>query len=192
MPSQLVDDCIRLDLLCRLRWNLLTGWHDIEIVVGSKDEEKIVPLIDHPYANEEISEPGLSRIEVNSRECLEKFDLSYDSSPEEDGYRPPPPLIIENEDGKHITLRQFVTEVHAYLNEHLAELKRAQRVMAAEPWSETMLFYRRALPRRTDDGNIIVNVEMMPRAPDEETRKRLWAAQLRQAEHYEGKRRLRR
>ncbi|KAI4926510.1 hypothetical protein J4E85_006804 [Alternaria conjuncta] len=165
MPSQLVDDCIRLDLLCRLRWNLMTSLHNIEIVVGSEDEEKILPLIDHPYADEEISEPGLSRIEVNSCECLEKFDLSYDSSPEEDGYRPPPPLIIENEDGKHITLRQFVTEVHAYLNEHLAELKKAQRVMAAEPWSETMLYYRRAWPRRTDDGNIIVNVEMMPRAP---------------------------
>jgi hypothetical protein len=166
--------------------------HNIEIVVGAKDEEKTVLLFDHSLADEGISEPGLSRIEVNSRECLEKFYLSYDGSPEPDGYRPPPPLIIQNEDGKSITLGQFVTELHAYLNEHLAEVKKAQRVMAAMPWSETMLFYRRAWTKRTDDGRIIVNVEMMPHAPDAELRERLWTGQLKQAWSYEKRRQLRR
>jgi hypothetical protein len=192
MTSELVDDVIRLDLLYRLRWNIMADLQDVEIVVGAKDEEKTVPLFGHPSADEVISEPGLSRIEVNSRECREKFNLSYDGSPEPDGYRPPPPLIIQNEDGKSITLGQFVTEVHAYLNEHLAEVKKAQRVRAAMPWSETMLFYRRASTKRTDDGRIIVNVEMMPHAPDAELRERLWTGQLKQAWSYEKKRLLRR
>ncbi|CAN9179515.1 unnamed protein product [Alternaria alternata] len=189
MTSELVHDCIRNDLLCRLRWNLLADLHNIEIVVGPKNEEKTVPLFDHPSANDDISEPGLSRIEVNSRECLEKFYLSYDSDPEPDGYRPPPSLIVSNEDGRSITLRQFVTEVHAYLNEHLDKVKSAQRVMAGTPWSETMLFYRRAWPRRTDGGNIIVNVELMPHARDADFIEKLWAAQLIQAHAYEQRRR---
>ncbi|KAF7676441.1 hypothetical protein GT037_005946 [Alternaria burnsii] len=61
--------------------------------------------------------------------------------------------------------------------------------MAATPWSETMLFYRCAWPRRTDGGNIIVNVELMPHARDAGCREKLWAAQLIQAHACEQRRR---
>ncbi|USP76892.1 uncharacterized protein yc1106_04166 [Curvularia clavata] len=183
MASTMMPNPIRMDLLYRLRWNLLTDVHNTEIVLGIENEETIVPLFDHALADADLGVPSLSHIEVNSRECLEKFYLSYDSDGdlEMGGYRPPPPLIIKNEDGRSITLRQFVTEVHAYLNEHLEEVKKAQWVRAAEPWSENLLFFRRAFPRRDDDGNIIVNVEMMGHAADAETRDKMWAHQLRTA-----------
>jgi hypothetical protein len=81
MPSQLVDDCIRMDLLYRLRWNLLADLHDVETVWGPKNEEKIIPFFDHSSADAEFGVPSVSRIEVKSRECDEKFQLSYDSEP---------------------------------------------------------------------------------------------------------------
>lgn len=114
--------------------------------MGLENEETTVPLFDHALAEAGLGTPSLSRIQVNSRECLEKFDLSYDSDGDLElcDYQPPPSLIIENEDGRSITLRQFVTEVHAYSNKHLQEDKKGQWVMAAEPWSETLLFSRRA------------------------------------------------
>ena len=187
MPSQLVDDCIRADLLYRLRWNLLGDLHGVEIVWGPKNEEKTVPFFDHSSADADFGVPSLNRIEVKSRECEEKFKLSYDREPEEDSYRPPPPLVIQNEDGASVTLRQFVTKIHTYLNEHVDEVKRAQRVMAAEPWSETLLYFRRAWPHETDDGNVIVYVEMMPHATDAKFRDALWAQQLKKALEYERK-----
>lgn len=187
MTSQRVDDRIRMDLLYRLRWNLLADLHNIEIVVGPENEKRTIPLFGHSSADADLGVPGLSRVEVNSRECREKFYLSYDGSPEPDGYRPPPSLIIENEDGGSITLGQFVTEVHAYLNVHLGEVKKAMRVMASMPWSETLLFFRRARAFRTDDGNIIVNVELMPHAEHTEFREILWAQQLKKAREYEQK-----
>lgn len=63
-------------------------------------------------------------------ECMGKFDLSYDSDGDLEmcPYRPPPSLIFENEDGRSITLRQFVTKVHAYLSEHMEQVKQAQCV----------------------------------------------------------------
>jgi hypothetical protein len=187
MPSQLVDDCIRMDLLYRLCWNLLADLHDVETVWGPKNEEKIIPFFEHSSADAEFGVPSVSRIEVKSRECDEKFQLSYDSEPEEDGYRPPPPLIVQNKDGGFVTLRQFVTKVHAYLNQHLDEVKKAQRVMAAEPWPETLLYFRRAWPHENDDGNVIVYIEMMPHAADAKFRDILWAQQLKQAHEYEQK-----
>ncbi|KAH8628138.1 hypothetical protein IG631_17907 [Alternaria alternata] len=115
MTSELVHDCIRDDLLCRLRWNLLANLRNIEIVVGPKNEEKTIPLFDHPSTNDNISEPSLSRIEVNSRECLEKFYPSYDSDPEPDGYRPPPSLIVSNEDGRSMAQADQLRNRSRYL-----------------------------------------------------------------------------
>lgn len=86
---------------------------DIEIVLGQKGEEKIVPLFDDPSMDADICTPAVNRIEVMSEDCHEKYDRSCDGTSQSDGYRPPPSLIIENEDGRFITLRQFVTEVYA-------------------------------------------------------------------------------
>jgi hypothetical protein len=41
-----------------------------------------------------------------------------DEQEEKDRYWPPPPLVLEKEDGSAITVRDFVTKVHAYFNEN--------------------------------------------------------------------------
>jgi hypothetical protein len=83
---------IRVDLLYRLRWNLRADLRDVEIAVGPSNEEKLVLLFDHSSADESLAVPGLSSLEVVSDECHERFEYSYDDSPEPDGYRPPPSL----------------------------------------------------------------------------------------------------
>ena len=59
--------------------------------------------------------------------------------------------------------------------------------MASMPWSETLLFFQRAWPFRTDDGNIEMEVELMPHAKHTEYREILWAQQLKKAREYEYK-----
>lgn len=81
--SGCVDDKIRMDLLYRLHWNLLVDFDKVKIDWGPKNEEKIIILFDHSSADVEFGVPSLSRIEVKSRECDEKFQLSYDSEPED-------------------------------------------------------------------------------------------------------------
>lgn len=98
--------------------------------MGASSEEIFVSLFDHYSADESLAVPGLSSLEVASTECLDKRKNTYDSdegSPNPDSYRPPSSLFIENEDGRAITLRQFVTEMHAHMNENIAEIKNAPR-----------------------------------------------------------------
>lgn len=130
-----LNDRIREDLLYRLRWNVFATLDEIEIRTGPCDQTTDVPLFGHHLANESIANPPLSRIdEVCIGECLDRVDMHYE---EEKRYKPPPALTIDNEDGSPIALGQFVTEVHAYLNLHMEELKRAKgelygRVSVAE------------------------------------------------------------
>ncbi|KAF2271379.1 uncharacterized protein EI97DRAFT_471252 [Westerdykella ornata] len=202
---------IRMDLLYRLRWDLLADLHDIQIVVDTPNEgrpfvfndslaasvgestgfgptnhmpqERRIPLFDHSSAEEDLAVPGLSRIEVCSSECLDKYDLSYDQIPESDGYQPPPSLIIENKDGKSITLRQFVTQAHAYLNEHMDEINRALRatsIYGKQVDGATSLFFRRVWASGTDDNGIRLSVSLIPEGGWEDM-DRFWAAPLNQA-----------
>jgi hypothetical protein len=170
---------IRMDLLYRLRWNLRADLHDIEIAVGVSDEEKLVSLFDHSSADESLALPGQSSLEVASSECLMRYENSYDGSPEPDGYRPPPPLFIENEDGKSITLRQFVTEVHAYINENIAEIKKALRGYYTSS-VEDKIFFRRVWASGTGDDNIRLCVSLIP-GMERTKMDDLWAAHLTQA-----------
>jgi hypothetical protein len=107
---------IRHDLLNRLRWNVLGDLDNISIARDSRKQTTYLPFFDHPAANESLADPPLSRIEAFSHDILMKEDmeLEYD---EEDRYKPPANLSINNEDGRPITLRQFITEANAYLNQ---------------------------------------------------------------------------
>lgn len=173
---------IRTDLLCRLRWNLLADLHDIEIAGGPNEKESVISLFDHSSADEGLAIPSLSRIEVGSAECLDKYDLSFDGSPEPDGYRPPPSLVIENRDGGSITVRQFVTEVHAYMNEHMDEIKKALGGIYTTPVDEmNMVFFRRAWAVESpDDNNVRLYVSLEPTA-ERTSMEQFWATQLHQA-----------
>lgn len=115
---------IRQDLLYRLRWNILTALDNIEIVTGPHNEESVIPFFGNSSANESIAQPPLSRVEVSIGDCWSKRD--YDYGDEEDRYKPPAALFIENADGSPISVGQFVTQVHAYLNENMEEIKKVK------------------------------------------------------------------
>ena len=118
----MLNDRVREDLLYRLRWNILTALDDIKIAIGPCDQTTNVPLFSHPLADESVANPPFTRINVCISECLNKVDIRM----EEYQYKPPPALIIDNEDGKPITLGQFVAQTHAYLNLYIEELKQAK------------------------------------------------------------------
>lgn len=153
-----------MDLLYRLRWNLRADLHNVEISVGTSNEERLVLLFDHSSADESLAVLGLSSLEVASAECLDKHGNSCDDdegSPNPDSYWPPPSLFIEYEDGRAITLRQFVTEVHAYMNENIAEVKKA---LCGQYTSSVdgMIFFRRVWAVGSDGGNIRLSVSLVP------------------------------
>jgi hypothetical protein len=109
------DHRIRQDLLSRLRWSILGGLDNIEIAFGPHDQPTWLPFFGHSSANESLSEPPLSHVEAYSQDCASRRDMDI-GAPEEYRYKMPANLSINNLDGRPITLGQFVTEVHAYLN----------------------------------------------------------------------------
>ncbi|USP78067.1 hypothetical protein yc1106_05341 [Curvularia clavata] len=115
---------VRNDLLYRLRWNVFGPLDEIEIRTGPWDQTTDVPLFGHPLAKESIAVPPVSRIDkLCIAECLDRVDYRMEEAYQ---YKPPPPLTIHNEDGSAISIGQFVTEAHAYLNLHAEALKDAK------------------------------------------------------------------
>ncbi|CAO2655985.1 Nn.00g047880.m01.CDS01 [Neocucurbitaria sp. VM-36] len=119
-----MGDRIREDILFRLRWNVLATLDSIEIATRHHNEVVFVPFFGNPSAQESIAQPPLNRVEVNIGEFLNKRSLDYGE--EEDRYKPPAALIIENVDGSPITVGHYVTQAHAYLNEHIEEIKKVK------------------------------------------------------------------
>jgi hypothetical protein len=128
-----IDQCLRQDLLYRLQWDLSSTVEDVEIAAGPHDQTVKMPFLSHSLADESLFDPPLSCIEqVNIRDLADKEDRDI-YYPVEERYKPPAALKIENEDGSRITLRQFVTELHAYVHRNMAEIKRAKGEMYGEP-----------------------------------------------------------
>lgn len=128
-----LDRRLRQDLLYRLRWDLSGTTEDIEIATGSYDQTVNMPLLGHPLADEPLFDPPLSCIEqVNVRDLTDKVDRDI-YYPKEQRYQPPAALKIDNEDGSPITLRQFVTQFHAYVDRNMEEIKRVKGELYGEP-----------------------------------------------------------
>jgi hypothetical protein len=124
---------IRQDLLWRLRWNVVDAAEDIQIATGPYDQSTNMPFVSHPLANESLFDPPLSCInQIDIRDFGDQVDRDIYYS-EEERYKPPAALRIENEDGVPITLRQFVTELHSYAKCHLKELRKVKGVLYGEP-----------------------------------------------------------
>jgi hypothetical protein len=199
---RMLTDRIREDLLYRLRWNVLATLDNIEIATGSYDQTTNVPLFGHPLADEPIAVPPFSRIdEVYIAECLDKVDFRHEI-PEEYRYKPPPALTINNEDGNPITLGQFVTQTHAYLNVHIEELKKAKgelygkvvtnedgtwaRVISDEPYlpPNIALFFSKV--SAVQIGQIVqFSTHFFAEGENTHSTDQFWATQLRQAHSHE-------
>jgi hypothetical protein len=128
-----LDRRLRQDLLYRLRWDLSGTVEDIEIATGSYDRTVNMPFFGHPLADEFLFDPPLSCNEqVNIRDLTDKVDRDI-YYPKEERYQPPTALKIDNDDGSLITLRQFVTELHAYVHRNLEEIKRVKSELYGKP-----------------------------------------------------------
>ncbi|KNG47646.1 hypothetical protein TW65_05715 [Stemphylium lycopersici] len=124
----------------------------VEIVLGPKDEERIVPLFDDPSIDADLDTLTVSRTEVVTEDCEDKYDRSCDCTSEPDGYQPPPSLIIENEDGRSITLRQVVIK---------DEIKKVLRKTCTMPKDKMVFCFHGAWPNENEDGSIRMPVKLM-------------------------------
>jgi hypothetical protein len=195
----MLNDRIREDLLYRLRWNVLATLDNIEIATGPYDQTTNVPLFGHPLADESIADPPFSRIdEVCIAECLDKVVIRHEI-PEEYRYKPPPALTINNEDGNPITLGQFVTQTHAYLNIHIEELKRAKgelygkveegtlnRSYSDKPYLPPNIAFFFSKVSAVQIGQIVrISTHVFAEGQDFRSTDQFWATRLRQAHSHE-------
>jgi hypothetical protein len=122
-------DRLRLDLLERLHWNVFASLEDIQV----KDENDILtPFLGHRIASESLANPPFTNIEVNIERCTQKAAL--DETDEDEGpYEEPEPLVIDKEDGSPISLHDFVSQVHGYLNANKEELYKCEDEMYMTP-----------------------------------------------------------
>jgi hypothetical protein len=128
-----LDQRVRQDLLWHLRWNLVDAVEDMEIATGPHDRIINMPFLSHPLANESLFDPPLSCIDqIAIRDFGDQADRDI-YYPEEERYKPPAALKIENENGVPIQLRQSVTKLHSYARCHLKELRKVKGVMHVEP-----------------------------------------------------------
>jgi hypothetical protein len=108
-------DRLRQDLLYRLRWDIFGPIHDIHVVEEpGNSNTALTPLLSHPIAQESLAHPPLAKISVHIHSCEEKW--AVDEHEDEWRYQPPAPIVISNGNGRAITVGDFVTQTHAYLN----------------------------------------------------------------------------
>ena len=204
---------IRQDHLYRLRWNLLGSLEDVKIASRPDDQTIYLPFFDHPAANECLTEPPTSQFEAYSRDCASKREMQF-AAPEEYRYKLPPNLSVTNEDGRPITLGQFVRQVHAYLNrpeimEVIKAVKGAFRgeVVTGKDGSQGVaMTYGRptTLPDGIEmfyawdmtywnmtsetEGTVVFGISLFLEGETSLDTKRFWAIRLRNAQSYDQKR----
>ncbi|KAJ4329738.1 hypothetical protein N0V95_010155 [Ascochyta clinopodiicola] len=200
------DRQIHQDLLNRLRWNLLGDLEDAKIASGPYDRTTYLPFFEHPAANQSLTEPPTSRIEAFSQDCARKRDMEFAASEEYRYKLPPPNLGVTNEDGRPITLGQFVREVHAYLNrpenmEVIKDVKSAfrGRVVMGEDGSQgremtygrseslpdgTEIFFAWVVTYETEEA-VVIGISLFLDGETSVDAERFWASRLRKAQWYE-------
>lgn len=120
-PYSMEQGVFRDQVFSRLRWDVFGNFIDIEVEnESSAGELEISAFEGHPITTENATDPSVSRIEV--RIDVLEWKSAEDEQEEEFRYQPPDPLIIEHEGGSPITVGDFVTSVHAYLQENKAEI----------------------------------------------------------------------
>ncbi|KAF2661572.1 hypothetical protein K491DRAFT_687352 [Lophiostoma macrostomum CBS 122681] len=200
------DRRLRKDLLYRLHWNIFAALEDIMVSVGTNSQE-LVRFFDHTSANELVTDSSLSWFEVRIKECENKraFDLSAESC----RYRPPAPLKFGNEMGSTLTMRQFVTGVHAYLNTHREEIIAVKGEFYGRPLlssdgteigreimighnfmpNDIDIFFKNILVIGTDSQTLELSLGLHAEGENQrETTDEFWAKQLRDAAMHERRR----
>lgn len=121
-------DRLRDDLLERLRWDVFGSLNDIQV----KDPgNALTPFMGASIASESLASPPFTKISVYIDVCEEKRNM--DEQEEEDRYAAPEPLIIDKEDGSSISLHDFVSQVHSYLNVNKEEIMQCEDELYMNP-----------------------------------------------------------
>lgn len=120
---------LREDLLCRLRWNIFGEKEDISVDYELDDEPTApIPFLDHPLASESLAFPPLKRAHVSIRACEQREDCWFVAKHEGCWYpKAPGPFLIENPDGRPLTIKDFVLQLHPNLKAHKEDIIEAER-----------------------------------------------------------------
>jgi hypothetical protein len=134
-------DRVRQDLLDRLCWNVFGPLGGVSV----RDGITLTPLSNHAVKSESLADPPVSRIAVQIDVCLQKYSMD-ETDEEEYRYQPPEPLVIEKLDGSPISLNDFVTQVHPFLNANRDEIFKCEDELYTQP-------------TKLEDGTMFVGVD---------------------------------
>jgi hypothetical protein len=192
---------IRHDLLNRLRWDVLAPISSITILCAPYEENIYLPFFSHPAADVSLASPPLSRISAYSRDISMREDLDMEAD-EEDQYKGPANLSINNHDNP-ITMRQFVTEVHEYLNREdvMSVIKETKAIFYGTPRADgtgrdCVYEHLVTLPEDVEfwfwlglmselDGVVTVALNLFLEGEMMRTKKAFWALTVRKVKEYE-------
>jgi|SRR5690242_4338266 len=121
-------DRIRQDLFSRLHWIVFGPQSDITVQDGSA----LTPFATHVIGLESISDPPVSKITVRIQVCEDKSSMDQ-TDEEEYQYQPPEPLVIEKRNGASILLKDFVNQVHPFLNANKDDIYRCEDENYSQP-----------------------------------------------------------
>jgi hypothetical protein len=114
-------DRIRQDIFDRLHWIVFGAQSDITV----QNSNALIPFANHAIGSESIVDPPVYRITVRVQVCEDKSSLDQ-TDEEEYQYQPPEPLVIEKRNGAPILLKEFVSQVHPFLNANKDEIYRCE------------------------------------------------------------------
>jgi hypothetical protein len=125
-------DRLRQDLLYRLRWDIFGPLHDIYVVEEpGNSNTALTPFLSHSMAYESLAHPPLTKLSVHIQCCEEKW--ASNEHEDEWRYQPPAPIVINHGDGSPITLGEFVTQTHAYLNANREQIFKCEDELYSSP-----------------------------------------------------------
>jgi hypothetical protein len=123
-----LPDRIREDIFNRLHWNVFGPQSDITV----QDGNALIPFADHAIGSESIADPPVSGITVRIQICETKASMD-ETDEEEYLYQPPEPLLIERGNGAPILLKDFIKEVHPFLNANKDEIYKCEDEIYTQP-----------------------------------------------------------
>lgn len=121
-------DRTRQDLFDRLHWNVFGPQRDITV----QDGNALTLFSNHAIALESIADPPISRITVRIQVCENKASMD-EIDEEEHRYQPPEALVIEKQDGSPILLKDFIDQIHPFLNANEVEIYRCEDEIYSQP-----------------------------------------------------------
>jgi hypothetical protein len=97
-----------------------------------QDGNALTPFANHAIGSESIADPPVSRITVKIQVCEDKFSMDQ-TDEEEYQYQPLGPLVIEKGTGAPILLKEFIKQVHPFLNANKHEIYRCEDKNYSQP-----------------------------------------------------------